>query len=333
MTNKLLGTTSSFNMDIEEINILKERGFEVVLNPYKRRLTEEEVGELLRENNVVGMIAGVEPLTKEVLEGAKNLKVISRCGIGMDSVDVKAAEYLGLGVYNTPDAPTVAVAELALTMMLNLLRKASLTDRRIREGNWKSEMGNLLSAQTVGIIGFGRIGRKVATLVQAFGAKVICYDEFPFTPEGDIVRAETLDEVLVNSDIVTLHVPYLESTHHIIDEAAINKMKDSAILINVSRGGLIDEEALYSALQSGRLAATGLDAFENEPYNGPLTELPNTLLTAHMGSYAKEARAEQERLAAENLIKGLDLFDLSDLGLEKEITNYYGKEKSKVEVK
>ncbi|WP_368658042.1 phosphoglycerate dehydrogenase [Metabacillus halosaccharovorans] len=323
MSNKILVTTSSFNKYIKEIEHLEERGFEIMLNPYNRRLTEEEVGQLLKENEIVGMIAGVEPLTKSVLEGATNLKVISRCGIGMDSVDVDSAKQLGVEVFNTPDAPTIAVAELALSMMLNLLRKVSLTDRRIREGNWKSEMGNLLSAQTVGIIGYGRIGRKVANLVQAFGAKVICYDVFDFAPEGDAIRVESLNDLFNNSDIVTLHVPYMESTHHIIDQEAINNMKESSIIINVSRGGLIDEDALYHAIKSEKIAGAGLDAFEIEPYNGPLKELEQTLLTAHMGSYAKEARMEQERLAAENLIKGIDQFYEvgKDKNTEKEVVS------------
>ncbi len=303
--NKILISTSSFNTENNKhLNTLKQNGFELLLNPYGRRLTEAEVMTLLQDE-VVGIIAGVEPLTRAVLTAAKNLKVISRCGIGMNSVDINAAQELNIPVYNTPGAPTVAVAELTLGIILNLLRKIAQVDRNIRAGKWKALMGNLLAAQTVGVIGYGRIGKRVAQLLHAFGARVIVYDKQAVSLEADFTYC-SLDDILKQADVVTLHLPYEEtSTHHIINAEKLALMKSGAILINTSRGGLIDEQALFSALQSGQLAGAGLDSFEEEPYKGQLISLPQVVLTAHMGSYAKEARMQMEQEAAENLIKGL----------------------------
>ncbi len=295
---KILISTSSFNVENNKhIETLKNNGFEILLNPYGRRLTEAEVIQLLQDD-VVGIIAGVEPLTRYVLTAAKNLKVISRCGIGMNSVDIEATQELNISVFNTPDAPSVAVAELTLGIILNLLRKIAEVDHNIRAGNWKALMGNLLAAQTVGIIGYGRIGKKVAQLLHAFGAKVIVYDKQE--PSN-----YSMDEVLTQADIVTLHIPYETSSHHLINAEKLALMKSDAILINTSRGGLIDEAALFSAIKSGNLGGAGLDSFEEEPYKGELISLPQIVLTAHMGSYAKEARMLMEQEAAQNLVKGL----------------------------
>ncbi len=297
---KILITTSSFNLETDEVKALQDAGYEVVSNPHKRRLTEGEVSELLTPD-IVGMIAGVEPLTRAVIENAQNLKVISRCGIGMNSVDQDAAKDAGIIVSNTPDAPTRAVAELAVGLMLDCLRSISVQDRAIRNKEWGRPMGGLLGERVVGLIGFGRIGKKVAQYVSAFGAEVIAYDSFV---TGD-PRLVSLDELLSQSDIVSLHMPYDKDNHHIIDADAFSKMKKGAILINTARGGLVDEIALAASLQNGNLSSAALDVFEEEPYKGALADIDNIVLTAHVGSYAKEARAEQESLATTNLLKGL----------------------------
>lgn len=299
--SKFLITTSSFNLETPEIKALEAAGYEPVLNPYKRRLSEEEVAELLTPE-IVGMIAGVEPLTKSVLDGAQNLRAIARCGIGMDSVDIEAANANNIAVTNTPDAPTKAVAELAVGLMLDCLRFAPLQDRSIRAGEWVRPMGGLLGARTVGLIGFGRIGRKVAEYVRGFGAKVIAYDPYA-TGAEELV---SFDELLEQADIISLHIPYSDENKHLIDEKALSKMKKGAVLINTARGGLVDEQALLSALKSEHLSAAALDVFEQEPYKGALCEIENVILTAHVGSYAKESRIEQETLAAKNLLESLN---------------------------
>lgn len=297
---KVLITTSSFDMDLPEIAAIREAGFEIVLNPLGRRLSEDEVSGLLAPD-IAGVIAGLEPLTARVIGGAQGLRVISRCGIGMDNVDLDAAKERGIAVYNTPDAPTKAVAELAIGLMLDVLRGISAQDRAIRGGGWERPMGGLLGARTVGLAGFGRIGRKVADYAAAFGAQIIMHDPFA----QDDPRFVPFEALLARSDILSLHVPYSEENRHMIGAAQLAAMKEGAILINTARGGLVDEEAVAAALRSGRLAGAGLDVFEKEPYKGPLAGVSGAILTAHTGSYAKEARTEQEALAARNLLAGL----------------------------
>jgi D-3-phosphoglycerate dehydrogenase len=237
------------------------------------------------------------------MEKAKNLKVISRCGIGTDAVDLEAAKDLGIKVTITPQAPMVSVAELTLGLMLSLLRRINTNDSLIRSGKWKGPSGNLLSGKTVGIIGCGRIGSYVARLVTAFGCKTIGYD--PFIKMHDVCEMMTLDELIQKADIITLHVPYSKENHYMINEERLKSMKKSALLVNVARGGLIDEEALYNALKNGEIAGAALDCFEVEPYIGKLAELDNTVFTPHMGSSASEGRLLMEKEAVDNLINEL----------------------------
>ncbi|MEI8024179.1 MAG: phosphoglycerate dehydrogenase [Actinomycetota bacterium] len=285
---------------------LKNAGVEVKLNPFAARLTEDQVIELLG-TDTVGLIAGLEPLTKNVLQAAKSLKVIARVGTGLDSVDLAAAKQLGIIVLNTPDAPTKAVAELTLAHILGLLRNISQADRQIRGGVWKGLMGSLLETKTVGIVGFGRIGKRVATLLSAFGASVIISDAQ--VKSSDYPNVE-LDELCIKSDILSLHLPYSEATHHIIDEKRINLMKKGSYIVNISRGGLVDEAKLLVALKSGQIAGAALDCFEQEPYEGELRNLETVQITAHMGSYARETRDLMEQEASRLLVNALNEMNL-----------------------
>ena len=298
----ILITTSSFT--INEF----PNGINVIYNPFKRKLTEDEVLDLIEKYQPMGMIAGVEPLTRRVLEKAKKLKIISRCGIGIDSLDMEAAKELGIKVTITPDAPMVSVAELTLGLILGLLRKINILDAGIRKGGWKGPQGNLLSGKIVGIIGCGRIGTYVAKLVKSFGCRVIGCD--PFIKQYDVCNLCGLQELLKESDIVTLHIPYSKDNHHLITDKELNKMKSNAILINTARGGLIDETALNNALKNGVIAGAALDCFETEPYSGPLTKLENTLLTPHMGASASEARGKMEKQALDNLVTELESLNI-----------------------
>jgi D-3-phosphoglycerate dehydrogenase len=299
---QVLISTSSFNLDnFSQLSDLKNAGVEVKLNPFAARLTEDQVIELLG-TDTIGLIAGLEPLTKSVLQAAKSLKVIARVGTGLDSVDLATAKQLGITVLNTPDAPTKAVAEFTLAHILGLLRNVSQADRQIRSGVWKGLMGSLLETKTVGIVGFGRIGKRVATLLSAFGASVIISDAQ--VEQSDYPNVE-LDELCIKSDILSLHLPYSEATHHIINEKHLNLMKKGSYILNISRGGLVDEEALLTALKSGHLAGAALDCFEEEPYEGELSKLETVQITAHMGSYARETRDLMEREASQLLVNAL----------------------------
>ncbi|MBI5448116.1 MAG: phosphoglycerate dehydrogenase [Gammaproteobacteria bacterium] len=302
--SKLLFSTSSFNLDnFKERSIVEAAGFEFIFNPNGRRLTEEEILELLDEQ-VVGMLAGTEPLTRSVIRKAKSLKVISRCGTGLDNVDLDEAHRQGVRVYNTPDAPTSAVAELTLAHILSLSRYLVKSDKLIHAGNWQSLMGRLIARQTMGVVGFGRVGRQVARLLEAFGAKVLVYDKVKIDLFGKVEFVE-FEQLLKESDVVTLHLPYASDAHHLINEKALRIMKTDALLVNVARGGLIDENALYQALKEKRLGGAALDCFESEPYTGPLLDCDNVQMTAHMGSYAKETRAIMEENACSHLVHGL----------------------------
>ncbi len=301
---KLLFTTSTFNLDnFAERAAVELAGYEIILNPYGKRLTESQVTDLL-DDSVVGMVAGVEPLTDAVMRGAKALKIISRCGIGLDNVDLQAAEKQGILVFSTPDAPTHAVAELTLAHILSLARRLPECDRALKQGRWQPLMGRLLSRQTVGVIGFGRIGKMVANLLHAFGSRVLVHDMLP-VKAAEAIEIVTLDALLAQSDIVTLHLPYEPKTHHFINEETLAQMKSNSLLINVARGGLIDEEALLSAVQENRLGGVALDCFEAEPYSGPLLVCDRVQMTSHMGSYAQEARAMMEAEACASLVHGL----------------------------
>ena len=301
--SKVLITTSSFSLgNFAQAKSLHDAGISLEMNPHGRRLSEDEVAELVA-TDVIAILAGLEPLTDRVLSNAKSLRVIARCGTGLDSVDLQAASRLGIDVFNTPDAPTQAVAELTIAHMLNSLRHISTTDSNMRSGKWTPTMGSLLATKTVGLIGVGRIGSAVAKLAQAFGARVIGFD--PVVSSHNSVELLSLDEVLNQADIVSLHVPINDQTHHIVDASAISRMKPGSIVVNVSRGGLIDESALHDALKSQHLSGAALDCFEDEPYSGPLLQIPGVHVTAHMGSYARETRDLMEVEASTNLVNGL----------------------------
>lgn len=301
---KILITTSSFGKaNPEPLEQMRAQGLDIVLNPHGRKLTEDEVAELLQEHRPVAMIAGVEPLTAAVLEKAPYLKIVSRCGIGLDSVDLDAASRLGITVTNTPDAPTIPVAELTMGMILVLLRGLRITDASIRAGGWQRPMGTLLHGKTVGLVGCGRIGSRLARMLLPFECDVLGVD--PALSEHETIRLVELDELLAGADVVSLHLPYAPQTHHFMDVARLAAMKRGAILINAARGGLVDEDALYESLRSEHLAGAALDCYEHEPYTGKLRELDNVLLTAHIGSYAQEGRVMMEAQAVENLVHAM----------------------------
>ncbi len=302
--NALVISTSSFDIDNNPpIQHLLQQGMQIITNPHRRKLTEDEIIELL-SSGAVGLIAGIEPLTERVFQSAKNLRVISRCGAGLDSVDLVAAKNHGITVLNTPEAPAQAVAELTMGFILSLLRQISQIDQSVRQGEWPRTQGRLLAAQTVGIIGLGHIGRRVARLCQAFEANVIVHDPYANqVPTG--VALMPLEQLLATADIITLHLPYAPDTHHLLNAKAFATMKPKAIVINAARGGLVDENALAEALQTGKLSAAALDVFEQEPYHGPLIECSNIILTSHVGSLARESRQRMEVEAAENLLQGL----------------------------
>ena len=300
---KIAITTSSFGkFSRRPLELLHEHGIEIITNPHGRTLTRDEVVKLLQGCRAVA--AGLEPLDAAALAALPELEVISRCGVGVDSIDMAFAKERGIKVFITKDAPSLAVAELTLGYALNLARHVSEMDRALRAGSWKKTMGCLLAGKNAGIIGYGCIGRKVAALFRAVGCKAAFYD--PYVKEADIPGME-LDELLAWADCLTVHAPRPSGGGALLGGRELGLLKPGALVINAARGGLIDEAALYEGLKSGRLGGAALDVFEDEPYSGPLTELPNVVLTPHIGSYAQEARAQMELETVENLLSGLGL--------------------------
>jgi len=298
--SKIVITTTSFGeYDTSCLERCRSEGFDVVVNPYRRTVKPEELVELAK--GAIGIIAGTEPITENVLTGLPQLKVISRCGAGVDNVDLKACQRMGIKIFSTPAAPTLAVAELTLGLILSLLRKVCQADNKVKSGKWQKPMGNLLSGKKVGIIGFGRIGRKLAELLEPFRCE-IAYNDPSIEQRLSGFNGMPKEELLQWADIISLHV---STKDMILGEKELKLMKKGSWLINVSRGGTVDESALYSLLKEGQLSGAALDVFGQEPYMGLLKELDNVILTPHIGSYAKEARINMEREAVENLIKGL----------------------------
>ena len=297
--NKIAITTSSFAKDKPEILKLIPLAYEILMNPYGRTLKSGELTAFASE--AVGIIAGTEKYDESVFSKLPQLKVISRVGVGIDSIDQSVAKARGIKVFNTPDGPTQAVAELVIGLILSLLRKTYLMDRELRQGNWKKEMGNLLSGKNVGIVGMGRIGRRVAELVNAFGAKV-AYTDIAVDMKFPNAAPLPLHDLLRWSDIVTLHC---SEKGRLLGAAELRGMKKGSWLINAARGTLIDEPSLIELLKNGHLAGAALDVFEQEPYSGPLTRLPNVIVAPHIGSYATESRIQMETDAIQNLLEGL----------------------------
>ena len=299
---QILISTSNFDLNnFSNLDAVKSAGIDVKMNPFAKRLTQEQSIDLLGKDTI-GLIAGLEPLNELVLRSATSLKVIARVGTGLDSVDLVAAKQLGITVLNTPDAPTSAVAELTIGHILGLLRNIASTDRSIRNGVWSGQMGSLLETKTVGIVGFGRIGQRVAKMLTTFGSKIVICD--PKTSSKEFVNV-SLEELCEISDVVTLHIPYDKSTHHMIGKKQFDLMRTGSLFVNISRGGLVDEDALLNALQSRKIAGAALDCFEQEPYSGPLSKLENVQMTAHMGTYARETRDRMEQEASRLLIDAL----------------------------
>jgi D-3-phosphoglycerate dehydrogenase len=300
---KIAITTTSFGKyDKSPLEWLKKEKFEYILNPFGRKLTKEEIIDLAK--GVEGIIAGTEPLDSCVLNNLPGLKVISRCGVGTDNVDLEAAQRLGIKVYNTPYGPTLPVAELTVGLILDLLRRITQMDRELRGRTWKKRMGNLLHEKKIGIVGFGRIGQKVAELLLPFGVEISYFDSCKVSCKSPC-SPQKLEALLAWADIISLHLSPMKETGPIITEQEIQLMKRGAWLVNVARGGVVDEEALYNALKEGHLGGAALDVFDKEPYNGALCTLENVILTPHIGSYALEARVAMEKQAVENLIQGL----------------------------
>jgi len=276
---------------MEELEGIKN--FEVTV---KTGLKEDELCQTIPPFDAI-VVRSATKVTKKVIESAQNLKIIVRAGIGLDNIDVKSAEEKGIKVANTPTATSISVAELTLGLMLSLARRIPYADRSMKEHRWEKKTleGTELYGKTLGIIGYGRIGREVAKRAKAFGMNIIAYDVIKIS-DPDVKQVEK-EELLKNADYITIHVPLTEQTKGMIGEKEFEIMKNGVFIVNIARGGVVDEKALLKALNSGKVRGAGLDVFEKEPPEDfTLIDHPNVVCTPHIGAAAEEG---QERAGFE----------------------------------
>lgn len=242
-----------------------------------------------------------------MIEAAPDLRVIGRAGVGVDNIDVDAASQHGIAVFNAPGGNTVAAAELTMALILVVVRNVTEAERSMREGRWERSrfVGVELDGKTLGLIGAGRVGGEVVARARAFGMEVIVYDPYLTDERAKELgfRLTDLDEVLETSDVISVHVPLTAETQGLVGEGALAKMKDTAYLVNASRGGVIDEPALAEALKAGKLAGAGLDVYETEPLpeDSPLRHAPNLVMTPHLGASTEDAQVRVAREVADRI--------------------------------
>ncbi|EAK1445366.1 phosphoglycerate dehydrogenase [Campylobacter coli] len=285
------------------LELLDKNGFEVRINNRGRKITSKELSKDIGEAEV--LIAGTEKITEDVLRNAPNLKLISRVGIGLDGIDFELCRKYNIKVVYTPDAPTMAVAELCVGLILDLSRKISFTDANLKQGIWNRHMGMLLYGKTIGIIGMGRIGKSLIKLLSSFNVFFKVCDPNPDFAFLKIYNVELTNKtkLLKESDVVSLNLPLKKDTMNFLMLDDLKNMKKSSILINTARGGIINEDDLYIALKENLIAGAAVDVFEEEPYKGKLRELNNVVLTCHMGASTIESRTDMETQAVEEVVR------------------------------
>lgn len=292
-----VGASSFGDTDSEVMEILKSKGIDVAKNPYGRKMNQEEIIKHLQGAD--GLLAGLEPLNEEVFAQCPDLKAIARIGIGMDNVDQEAAARHKIRVSNTPEGPTNAVAEMTLTVLLAICHNLVDANEDVHNGIWKKRMGRSIRGLKVLVIGYGHIGRRTAELLKGLGAEISVYDKY--MPE---VSMYSLEQGIAQADVITLHASGKEE---ILSREVINQMKEGVVILNSARGGLINEQALYDALKSNKVAVFWGDALWEEPYEGIIKDCKNAILTPHICTYTTSCRASMEKQAVENLLGDLGL--------------------------
>lgn len=304
--DRILVATSAFSQEgPEPRRELEASGIAFDVNPLGRRLTPEEI--VAQGAAATGIVAGVEPYTAEVLAALPRLRVISRVGVGMDSIDRDAAAARGIVIRSTPDAVAQPVAELTLAMIFDLMRHLTTHTTEMRARRWTRTAGGLVAGKTLGIVGLGRIGRRVAELAGVVGMTVVGSDLSPDRDWAARVGVGLTDvpALLAAADVVSLHLAASADAPFVLGEAEFAQMKPGARLVNVARGALVDEAALVAALDSGHVAGAALDVYREEPYSGPLCDASNVVLTPHVATLTAESRVMMELQAVRNVIESL----------------------------
>lgn len=289
----------------EGIDILKEAGFEV---KETGKLSPEQLCEIIEEFDAV-VVRSATKITHAVIEKGKNLKIIGRAGVGLDNIDIEAATHAGIIVMNAPEGNTLSVAEHTIGMLLALVRNIPAANQSLKNGIWEKKkfMGTEVYSKTLGVIGLGRIGRRVAEIARSLGMKVIGYDPYveKTTLEEAGITIMNLPGLLKNADFITLHIPLNDSTYHLIGEKEFEMMKEGVCIVNCSRGGILDEEALAEYIRKGKVKGAALDVFEKEPPDpeNPLLKLEQVVVTPHLGASTKEAQVNVAQQLASQIVQ------------------------------
>lgn len=302
---KVLITTVPFAANnMLPLELLDSADIEYYINPLNKKLTENELIKFVSDIDII--IAGTEPITRKVLDHAPKLKMISRVGIGLDSVDLIAASEKNIKVSFTPDAPAPAVAELTMGLIFSLLRSIHLSNHQLHKGSWNRIFGRRISEVTIGIIGVGRIGGRVIRRTKPFGTPRFLVNDIDPSKRANLefkLEWVSKEKIYREADIICIHLPLTKHTKNMIKEKELMQMKKDAAIINVSRGGIINEKDLYKVLKSGHLSGAAIDVFEEEPYNGALKKIDRCILTAHMGSMSVDCRSRMEIEATEEVVR------------------------------
>jgi len=286
----------------EPLELLKQSGLMYSLNTCGRRLLKDEIVKMA--GGAAGIVAGVEPYDKYVLDKLPGLRCISRCGTGIDNIDIKEAGGRGIDIRNTPDVVVLPVAELTVGMIFDLVRRLSYHTCLMRYRRWHKAPGNLLAGAKVGVLGLGKIGKKVAEMLLKLNAVVYGADlslDYEWA-QGAGLKTVSTEELLKQCDIITIHTSVPVTGEFVIGQKEINAMRRGALLINTARGGIVDEAAVCGALSSGHLTGAAFDVYEEEPYRGPLCDFDNVILTPHIATLTMESRLQMEAEAVRNLL-------------------------------
>ena len=319
MPKVLISTVPFGDKNHLPIEQLEAAGFEYLINPLGRKLKEEELGEMISDFDV--LIAGTENISDAVMAKASKLKLISRVGIGLDNIDLLAAERRNIKVSYTPDAPAPAVAELTIGLMLSLLRSTHVSNAQLHRGEWLRHFGRRIPEITIGVIGTGRIGARVLRRLSSFGTPRLLVNDI--NPDSTISLDQKLEwvdknTIYKNADLISIHVPLTAQTSNMIGRKQLMMMKSDAMIINTSRGGIICEAELAEVLEEGHLSGAAIDVFDLEPYIGPLSKIERCLLTAHMGSMSIDCRSRMEIEATEEAVRFLQGRKLQSIVPEEE---------------
>ncbi|MDW7650751.1 MAG: phosphoglycerate dehydrogenase [Bacillota bacterium] len=292
---------------ISELGVAKLR--EKALVDVKTELTPDELVNVIPEYDAL-IVRSSTKVTRTVLEAGKNLKVVGRAGVGIDNIDVEAATELGVIVINAPEGNTISAAEHTIAMMTSLARNIPAASCSMKAGEWKRNkfMGVELYKKTLGVVGLGRIGSEVIKRAKAMGMDILAYDPYISAERAEKmgVTLTSLEEIYRKADFITMHTPLTKATKHMVSDKELSIMKNGVRIINCARGGLIDEQALYAAVKSGKVAGAALDVFEEEPVTcNPLCELPEVIVTPHLGASTEEAQVNVAVQVAEQVLNAL----------------------------